>query len=194
MAEMIVKTLKFPDQIQVELKKENTVTMKGPKGTMDREFKTHRVKITQQGNKIVLEGSPKNKQTDKLVETIVSHLTNMSEGLMYGYKYQLRVIYSHFPMAIQVEKENVSIKNFLGEKFPRKSAIRGTTKVEVKGQEITITGTNKEDVGQTASNLELRTKVKGKDIRRYQDGIYVVETGTIEEAKVPAILVIRGRE
>ncbi|MFA5930972.1 MAG: 50S ribosomal protein L6 [archaeon] len=193
MVEMIVKTLKFAEQVHVELK-DNTVTMKGPKGVLKREFKTHRVILTQKGNQIILEGSPKNKQTDKLVETIVSHLGNMAEGLMYGYKYQLRVIYSHFPMAISVEKGNVSIKNFLGEKFPRKSAIRGDTKVEVKGQEITITGNNKEDVGQTASNLELKTKVKGKDIRRYQDGIYVIETGTIEEAKVPAILVVRGLE
>jgi large subunit ribosomal protein L6 len=194
MAESIVKTIKFPSELQATVKEGNYLSIKGPKGTLERQFKTYRVKISQEGNKVIIEGTPKNKHTDKLVETIVSHAKNMAEGLMYGYKYNLKVLYSHFPMAIAVEKENVSIKNFLGEKFPRKSKIVGATKVEVKGQEITVSGTNKDDVGQTASNLELKTKVKGKDIRRYQDGIYIVERTNIEEAKTPILEIIRGRE
>jgi len=194
MAEQIVKTIKFPDTITVEVKKGNNLTLKGPKGTLTREFKTHRVTITQEGNKIVIVGSPKNKQADKLVETIVSHTKNMAEGLIYGYKYQLKVVYSHFPMSIQVEKDQVSIKNFLGEKFPRKVRIRGATKVEVKGQDISVSGNSKEDVGQTASNMEQKTKVKGKDIRRYQDGIYIVERENTDEVRKPVVEVIRGRE
>ena len=194
MVEQIVKTIKFPETITVEVKKGNNLTLKGPKGTLSREFKTHRVTITQEGNKIVIVGSPKNKQSDKLVETIVSHTKNMAEGLIYGYKYQLKVIYSHFPMSIQVEKDQVSIKNFLGEKFPRKVRIRGATKVEVKGQDVSVSGNNKEDVGQTASNLEQKTKVKGKDIRRYQDGIYIVERENVDEVRKPVVEVIRGRE
>jgi len=190
----IVKTLKLPGEIKIELKPENILTLVGPKGTVTRQFKTHRVKMIQKGNSIVVEGNPKNKQTDKLVETIISHIKNMVEGLIYGYKYKLKMVYSHFPMSIQVEKENVSIKNFLGEKFPRKARILGLTKVEAKGQDITVSGINKEDVGQTSSNLERKTKVKGKDIRRYQDGIYLVETGNIEALKGPVLEVIRGRE
>ena len=194
MIESIVKTIKFPAEIAVKLTGENTVSLKGPKGELAREFKTHRIKMTMKGNDIILEGAPKNKQTDKLVETIVSHLSNMSEGLMNGYKYDLKVVYSHFPMSIAVDKAQVNIKNFLGEKFARVSRIRGNTKVEVKGQDITVSGNNKEDVGQTASNLERKTKVRNKDIRRYQDGIYVTERGNISEQKSKPITVIRGRE
>jgi large subunit ribosomal protein L6 len=192
--ESIVKTIKFQEPVQAELKEGNALTLKGPKGTISRAFKTHRVKLTQEGNKIIIEGKPATKQTDVLVETIVSHIKNMAEGIMYGYKYQLKVIYSHFPMSIQVEKNLVSIKNFLGEKFPRKVRVQGTTKVEVKGQDIAVTGMSKEDVGQTASNLERMTKVKDKDIRRYQDGIYLVSTGNMEEKKTEPVEVIRGRE
>ncbi|MFA6268667.1 MAG: 50S ribosomal protein L6 [archaeon] len=194
MVESIVKTLKFAPELTAEVKPDNYLVLKGPKGTLERHFKTHRVKITLEGKKVILEGSPKNKQTDKLVETIVSHIKNMAEGLMYGYKYQLKVIYSHFPMSITVDKECVNIKNFLGEKFPRKSKIRGTVKVEVKGQDVTVSGISKDDVGQTASNLELKTVVKGKDIRRYQDGIYIVERGNIDAIKEAAVEIIRGRE
>jgi len=192
--ESIVKTIKFAEPVQAELAHGNFLTLKGPKGTASREFKTHRVKLIQEGNKIILEGKPGTKQTDVLIETTVSHIKNMAEGIMYGYKCKLKVIYSHFPMAIQPEKDVVSIKNFLGEKFPRKASIRGATKVEVKGQDITVTGINKEDVGQTAANMERKTKVKDKDIRRYQDGIYLVETGNIDEKKSNAIEVIRGKE
>jgi len=194
MVETIIKTIKFSDKITAELAKDNTLTLKGPKGTLTKQFKTFRVTLTKDGNKIIVEGAPKNKHSDKMVETIVSHMKNMAEGLVYGYKYDLKVLYSHFPMTIQVEKGQVSIKNFLGEKFPRKSKVLGLTKVEVKGQEVTVSGISKDDVGQTASNLELKTKVKGKDIRRYQDGIYIVETGNIDKMETPAVEVIRGRE
>jgi len=193
MTESIVKTLKLPNEIQVELKDKDFLTLKGPKGTVCKKFKTHRVVLTVEGNKIIVEGSPKNKQADVLVETIVSHIKNMVEGLMVGYKYDMKVVYSHFPMSIQVDKGNVNIKNFLGEKFPRKVKILGTTKVEIKGTDITLSGNNKEDVGQTASNLERKTKVRNKDIRRYQDGIYVTATGTIEAHKGKFVEVIRGR-
>jgi large subunit ribosomal protein L6 len=194
MVESIVKTLKMPNGVSVSLKDKDVLTMNGPKGTVSRKFKTHRVTLTVEGNKVIVEGTPKNKQTDVLVETITSHLKNMVEGLVNGYKYELKVVYSHFPMAIAVEKGNVNIKNFLGEKFPRKAKIFGTTKVDIKGQDITVSGNNKEDVGQTASNLERQTKVKNKDIRRYQDGIYIVATGNIEENKGKLVEVVRGKE
>ena len=194
MAESIVKTIKLPKEIQVELKDKDNLVLKGPKGTISKKFKTHRVMLTIEGNNLILEGSPKNKQTDMLVETITSHIKNMVEGLVAGYRYELKVVYSHFPMSIQVDKDNVNIKNFIGEKFPRKSKIIGTTKVEIKGQDVFVSGTNKEDVGQTASNLERKTKVKNKDIRRYQDGIYVINRGNIDEHKGKFVEVVRGRE
>ena len=192
MAEFLAKTIKLPSELHATLAGD-TLTLKGPKGTLTRQFKSYRIKLSVDGNKIIVEGTPKNKQTDVLVETITSHIENMAEGLVYGYKYNLKVLYSHFPMSIQVEKDAVNIKNFLGEKFPRRTRIMGATKVEVKGQDITVSGTDKEAVGQTASNMERKTKVKNKDIRRYQDGIYIVETGNMEAKKAPAVEVLRGK-
>jgi len=192
MAEFLAKTIKLPSELQATLAGD-TLTLKGPKGTLTRQFKSYRIKLLIEGNKIIVEGTPKNKQTDVLVETITSHIENMAEGLVYGYKYNLKVLYSHFPMSIQVEKGAVSIKNFLGEKFPRRTRIMGATKVEVKGQDITVSGIDKEAVGQTASNMERKTKVKNKDIRRYQDGIYIVETGNMEAKNAPAVEILRGK-
>ena len=118
----------------------------------------------------------------------------MTEGLVYGYEYKMKIVYSHFPMSIIVEKGIVNIKNFLGEKFPRKAKIVGDTKVVAKGQEVIVSGIDKEDVGQTASNLEQKSKVKGKDIRRYQDGIYLIEVGNIvpKKSRASVIEIVRN--
>jgi large subunit ribosomal protein L6 len=50
----------------------------------------------------------------------------------------------------------------------------GSAQVKVQGDEVIITGVNKEDVGQTMANLEQATKIKGRDPRVFQDGIYLV--------------------
>ncbi|MGI6589345.1 MAG: 50S ribosomal protein L6 [Candidatus Iainarchaeum sp.] len=193
MTKTMTRKIKVPQEVSITVQEGNKVTLKGPKGELSRTFETHRVEVTGEGNTITLVGSPANKQTSVIVETIVAHIRNMVEGLIYGYCYKMRVMYSHFPMSIQVDKDIINVKNFLGEKFPRQAKIVGNTKVEVKGQEIIISGIEKDSVGQTASNLERNSKVKGKDIRRYQDGIYLVETTNItpKQTRGSVIEVIR---
>ena len=185
MAEKTIKTLALPSEIQIQLGVENKLTLKGPKGELSRTFKSYRIKLGVTQNKITIEGISDTKQTRVLVETIAAHIRNMVEGTMCGYKYSLKVVYSHFPMSLAVEKGVVNVKNFLGEKYARKVKIIGKTKVEVKWQDVTVSGIDKDEVGQTASNLEQKTKVKNKDIRRYKDGIYIVEMGNMEAKKGP---------
>jgi large subunit ribosomal protein L6 len=68
------------------------------------------------------------------------------------------------------------IKNFLGEKQPRKAKIVGQTKVEAKGQEMTVSGLSKEEVGQTIANLKSATRIRNRDSRVFQDGFYIIES------------------
>jgi large subunit ribosomal protein L6 len=87
----------------------------------------------------------------------------------------MKIVFAHFPMAVKVQdkEKTVTIENFIGERHPRSSKIVGDAKVQVKGDEVIITGVNKEDVGQTMANLEQATKIRGKDPRVFQDGIYL---------------------
>jgi large subunit ribosomal protein L6 len=90
-----------------------------------------------------------------------------------GWEYNMEVFYSHFPMQVKVEGDEVVISNFLGEKSPRRTAVRGDTEVEVDGEEVTLTGSDIEAVGQTAADIEQLTRVKDKDTRVFQDGVYI---------------------
>ncbi len=190
----IVVTVRIPEGINFTVEGHN-VTIKTDKGEYSREFKSHRLVLEKKGQDLVLVGSPVNKQTRALLNTVVAHLKNMIIGLKFGYKYTMKISYSHFPMTAEVKGNEVIIKNFIGEKFPRRAKIAGDAKVEIKGQDITITGNHLEEVSQTATNIEQRTKVKGKDIRRYTDGIYLESRENQEEVTEDfGLQTIRGRE
>lgn len=88
----------------------------------------------------------------------------------------MEVFYSHFPMQVRVDGEEVVIENFLGERAPRRTSIHGDTEVDVDGETLTLSGPDKEDVGQTAADIEQLTVVKGKDDRVFQDGVYITNT------------------
>ena len=50
-------------------------------------------------------------------------------------------------------------------------------KVEIKGDEVVVSGIDKEAVGQTAANIEQTTRIRGYDPKVFQDGIYPVDKG-----------------
>jgi len=81
----------------------------------------------------------------------------------------------HFPMNVKVEGNRMIIKTFLGEQVDRTAKILPNVNVDIKGNKITITSHDKEAAGQTAANIETATKVKGRDRRIFQDGIFLTE-------------------
>ena len=50
----------------------------------------------------------------------------------------------------------------------------GNVKVNVEKDEIIVSGIDIEEVGQTASNIELACRIKGRDRKIFQDGIWIV--------------------
>jgi large subunit ribosomal protein L6 len=69
------------------------------------------------------------------------------------------------------------IQNFLGERSPRKALILDGVTVKAKGDDVTVEGIDKEKVGQTVANIERATAVSRRDIRVFQDGIYLTSKG-----------------
>jgi len=174
MVEAVVlrEEIPIPEGIDVTVDKE--VTIKGSKGQLSRKFNYPNVVIKKDNGNVVLEANFPKKRDKAMLGTIKSHIDNMITGLTDGFTYNMKIVYAHFPMTVKAAGNKVTIDNFLGERYPRTAKIVGSAKVQVKGDEVVITGINKEDVGQTMANLEQATKIKGRDPRVFQDGIYFV--------------------
>ncbi|MAG38430.1 50S ribosomal protein L6 [Candidatus Pacearchaeota archaeon] len=140
-----------------------------------KEVKIPNVTLKIADNKITFESKKGSKNEIKKIKTVIAHLKNIFSGLNEPFVYRLESANVHFPMTLKVEGSKLVINNFLGEKVPRTAEILPNVNVEIKGQEITITGYNKESAGQTAANFENATKVVNKDRRIFQDGIYITE-------------------
>jgi large subunit ribosomal protein L6 len=176
----IIETISVPEGVTATVQAlQVTVTAKNEQS---RTFSARGVSIKQENNSIVISGKPANKGVYAIVRSIKAHVNNMIAGSQSGYTAKMAVVFSHFPIKMEVKGNLVEIYNFTGEKKPRIARIVGETKVDVKGKDVTITGTNKEDVGQTCGNIEGITHVRGKDRRIYQDGIYIVTKPQLIEA------------
>lgn len=162
----------IPEGIDVTI--DGGITVKGSKGELSRKFNYSGISINQKNGNIVLEANFPKKKDKAMLGTIKSHISNMMIGLTDGFTYNMKIVYAHFPMTVKASGDKVTIENFLGERYPRTAKIVGSAKVQVKGDEVVVTGINKEDVGQTMANLEQATKIKGRDPRVFQDGIYLV--------------------
>src|SRR3989344_2536782 len=155
------------------------ITAKGPKGEIEKDFTSplfsKSIKLSHVDGGVEVVSSDDKRKTKSEVGNLAAQIRNMALGVTEGYTYKLKVVYMHFPFTVKVVGKEVQLGNFLGEKAPRSSNIIGNVKVEVKGDEIIVTGINKEETGQTAANLERAARVKARDRRVYQDGIFIIE-------------------
>jgi large subunit ribosomal protein L6 len=169
--------IKIPEGVQITIEGK-TVHVKGPKGAVSKTLSHPKILLTVQEEVVQISclQSPRRKEK-ALIGTFKAHIRNMIKGVTQGYECKMKTVFSHFPIKNSVEGNHLVIQNFLGERFPRRAEILKDVKVEVKGEHIILTAADKEKVGQTAANIERATKVKNRDIRVFQDGIYIVERG-----------------
>ena len=151
------------------------VTVTGPLGSLQRELWYPGITIKKTDSQLIVESGDQKKEQLAMLGTFESHLKNMITGVTKGYEYKMKMVYSHFPIQLKAEGKSLLIGNFLGEKKSRKANILGNTKVTIKGDQVIVNGINKEDVGQTAANIQQATKIIRFDPRVFQDGVYLVE-------------------
>ncbi len=166
--------VKVPDGVQVKLEGDQVV-VSGKGVTLQRSLSHPRVSLAVEGGEVKVRCEYPKRRDGALVGTFAAHLRNMIVGVTDGFTYEMKIVYSHFPVKATVRGPEFIIENFLGEKFPRKARILGATKVEVKGDQVVLTGPDIEAVSQTAANIEQATRIKGFDPRVFQDGIYITK-------------------
>ena len=175
---MIQRQVEIPDGVTVAVEGKK-VTVKGPEGELKRDFSSpvyeKTVSIEKKGSSVLVSSSDDKKKYRALIGTIAVHIKNMITGVEKGYEYVMKIHYVHFPMNVEAKENKIYIKNFLGEKGARTAKIVKGCKVEIMKDEIKLTSPDKEAAGQTAANIEQACKVKKRDRRIFQDGIFIVK-------------------
>nr|CAG4638738.1 EOG090X0DNU [Cyclestheria hislopi] len=181
---LVSQTVKVPKDVEVKVKARR-VTVKGKRGTLVRDFKHLAIDMEMVSrNELRVNKWFGKKKEIAAVRTVCSHVQNMIKGVTKGFEYKMRAVYAHFPINCVTSDNNttIEIRNFLGEKFIRKvKMMGGVTVVNSTAQkdELVLQGNDVEAVSQSAAFIQQSVKVKNKDIRKFLDGIYVSEKGTV---------------
>lgn len=174
---MADRIIEIPQGVDVNVEGFKTA-VSGKLGRLEKDFSSplfrKEIKVVKTDNKIIVSTDSRKRKMKSMAGTIESQIRNMVSGVVNGCTYRLKIVFMHFPMTVKVSGKEVQVHNFLGEKSLRSAKILGDVKVAVKDDEITVTGYNNEDVGQTAANIERATKISARDRRVFQDGIFLM--------------------
>lgn len=163
-----------PDGVRVIIAG-RSVTVSGPRGELSRAFSGTDVEIEKDDGHVVVRAELPRRRQKALVGTYASHIRNMVAGVQREWEYHMKIVFSHFPIKARVSGEEFLVENFLGEKTPRRAPILAGVKVKVDADSVTVTGVHLENVGQTAANIEQATRIRDRDPRVFQDGIYITQ-------------------
>ena len=129
-----VVEIQIPDDVKVNLKG-SMLHVQGPLGSVYKNFKKIPVLIEINNNKIFLKKTGERKKYLAILNTARSLIQTLCLGVVDGFTIKMKIVYSHFPITVNIEGKKVLIKNFQGERAPRISIIKGNTKVVVKRSE-----------------------------------------------------------
>ena len=175
------KEFSIPEGIEVKFENQ-VLTVSGTRGTLSRKLVIRDLQPEIEDDKVTISIRFPSTRKIAIFGMQASLIENMIVGIQRGFKSRLKVISSHFPITTEVREGEVLINNFLGERYPRRAKIHEGVEVGVDGEFVTVTGSDRDGVAQTAANIEQATAVRNRDRRVFQDGIYLIEkTAPVEE-------------
>ncbi len=163
------KPITVPEGVEVSIN-ENHITVKGPKGTLEREFHKN-MKVSLEGNTIHVtrpNDEPLNRSLHGLTRTLIN---NMIEGVVHEFKRELEIN----GVGYRAQKQGNKLVMNLGYSHPvEMDPPEGITFDLADANHITVRGIDKELVGQTAAVV--RTKrppevYRGKGIKYAEEHI-----------------------
>lgn len=158
------KVIEVPANVTVTVADDNTVTVKGPKGELTRQFNQD-MKIEQEGNIITVVRPSESKEHRTIHGTTRALLANMVTGVSEGFSRSLELIGVGYRAQLQGKKLVLNV----GYSHPVEFTPEEGLEIEVPSNtKIIIKGISKERVGALASNIrDVRPPepYKGKGIR-----------------------------
>jgi large subunit ribosomal protein L6 len=172
MRKQFEQAITIPEGVQIR-KDGKFIFVKGAHGEISKEMNFRKLKTESKDGKFIISHASSTRNEKRMINTITAHVKNMIKGVKDKFEYKLKVCSSHFPINVEIKGNEVFIKNFLGEKTPRKCKIPKGAEVEINKDIITVKSASKETAGQASANFEAATKVRNRDRRVFQDGIFI---------------------
>ena len=158
------KAITIPAGVEVTVAAGNEVTVKGPKGTLTRKF-SDILGINIEENVLTVTRPNEDKHTKQLHGTTRALINNMIVGVSEGYQIDLELVGIGFRAAMSGNKLTMNI----GYSHPVEVvAEEGVTIACKSTTEISVTGIDKQRVGEVAANIRAARRpepYKGKGIR-----------------------------
>ena len=153
----------IPADVTVTIAENNQVTVKGPKGTLERVL-AKEMEITQEGAEVIVKRPNDQKRMKALHGLTRTLIANMIVGVTEGYKKELEIV----GVGMRASKSGNKLTLNLGFSHPVEMVDPEGVEAQVEGEKIIITGIDKEKVGQYAANIRDKKRpepYKGKGIR-----------------------------
>ncbi|MEN3048284.1 MAG: 50S ribosomal protein L6 [Candidatus Caldarchaeales archaeon] len=171
----VEEDLKVEGGAQLSVEAPGVLRVRGPLGELRLDFSGGGVEFTGSGGNVRVRVYGRGRRARAMLGTVKAKVRNAATGVTKGFTYKLKVVKTHFPMSVKVQGDTVLIENFIGERVPRAVKLVPGVKVTVKGEDVIVTGIDKEKVGLMAGMIEQATRIREKDLRKFLDGIYVYE-------------------
>jgi len=155
------KPIVIPEKTEVKIS-DYTVSVKGPLGELSRDFKSN-ISFSKEEGKVVLTPKGSNNATKALWGTYASHIKNMMSGV--NQLFVKKLIVEGIGFKSEVKGENLTLNLGFSHQVPIK--IPAGLKVTAEKNVITVSGMDKEKVGQFAASvrdLKRPEPYKGKGI------------------------------
>ena len=152
-----------PAGVEVKVSEANIVTVKGPKGTLERQVPTE-MSIAVEGTEVVVTRPNDLKKMKSLHGLTRTLIFNMVEGVTKGYEKQLEIN----GVGYRATKKGNTLDLSLGYSHPVVMEDPAGVESVVEGNKITIKGIDKEKVGQYAAEIRFKRPpepYKGKGIK-----------------------------
>ena len=158
------KPVTIPEKVEVKVDENNIVTVKGPNGTLTKQF-SKEITINIKDSTITFERSSEDKEDRALHGLTRALVNNMVIGVTEGFKKVLEIN----GVGYRANKQGSKLVLSLGYSHPVEFDEPEGIKIDVEGQnKIIISGADKEKVGQLAAEIRFKRPpepYKGKGIK-----------------------------
>jgi large subunit ribosomal protein L6 len=155
--------VEVPAGVEVTLTDDNFITVKGPKGTLERQL-VKEINVAKEDNQIVVTRPNDLKKMRSLHGLTRTLVFNMVEGVVKGYEKKLEIN----GVGYRGQKQGKKLVLTLGYSHPVEMEDPEGIESSIEGNVITVKGISKEKVGQYAAEIRFKRPpepYKGKGIK-----------------------------